>query len=839
MRNESGPRALLARPLVFLLPFFVIGLSLGPRAVSLLPFLWPAAACAALFFVWWVVRSWPASWVPAAAALVLTGLAASAAVFQPPGPANHVSLFRDRPGLVLGGRIIDGPETSYGRARLVVAADEALEPGGRPFPVTGRVLLAFPDMPRDIRRGDRVRFPAALRPITGFANPGGFDRAAYWAARGIWDQAFVKNGRLVTVLRPFHGRFSAWAAIDRFRQRSARFIEAAMGQPARGLVLTMLLGLRQEIEPEVKLSFQRLGLAHLLAISGLHVGLVALASFGLVRYLILLWPGLALRVNPLRAAALASLAPIGGYALLAGTGSATVRAALMAGVFCLALFIGRRRDYLNALAAAAWIILIVQPGALFSLSFQLTFAATAAILLMAGRVFQAADPTDEGAEKAGGWTTALPWLIGTAVVSTAAFVGIAPILACHFNKLPLLTLPANLILTPLIMLAVVPPGLIALLLAPVFPLAAKAILVVMERLIWGFLAAVQGASGWSWIEWTVPSPGPVFLVVYYLFFGTLFLVRGGKKTALVVLAGTVAAGLVWVAGPALFPAARPHLTVTFLDVGQGNAAHVAMPDGRHMVVDGGGFAASSFDPGEQLIAPYLTHEGVRRTQFLVLSHAHPDHYLGLTWLIRHFRPEALWWSGEMDPDAPPISLLTALGEVELDRPPLVRLLGAHRFGPATVQVFYPGDPGPALSASTAGQHWQKDLNNHSLVLRIEMGGRAFLLPGDLEREGEAALVARYPGALRADVLLASHHGGATSLTPAFLEATRPTHVVFSVGDGRRLSLPSPRTLDRVRRFGAMIHRTDRDGAIRFATDGQSLTFRRTLRNGPGSPAESR
>jgi len=543
-----------------------------------------------------------------------------------------------------------------------------------------------------------------------------------------------------------------------------------------------------------------------------------------VRSLILLWPGLALRLNPLRAATLVSLAPITGYALLAGAGPATVRSALMAAVFCLAFFIGRRPDILSALAAAAWIILAAQPGALFSLSFQLTFAATAAIVLAVSRVYKTQDPSGDGPARAGGWAGVLTRLTGPAVISIAAFLGTAPILAQAFNRLPLLTLPANLVFAPLVTLIVVPQGLIALLLAPVFPLAAQGLLLAMERLLWCCLTAIEGAAAWPGIEWMVPSPGPVFLAGYYFFMGSLFLVRGRKARAAIVLAGALALGLTLVVGPALSRAARPRLSVTFLDVGQGNAAHVSFPDGRHMIVDGGGFSGSGFDPGEHLIAPYLSHEGVRRVEVLVLTHAHRDHYLGLTFLARNFRPVEFWESGEYDPASPPTELLAALDRPDLKRPPLSALFEPRRFGAAKVQVL---SPRPEWTVAMAGKGRDTILNNRSLVLRLEMGRRVFLLPGDLEREGEAELVFRLGPALRADVLLASHHGGAASLTSAFLEAVRPAHVVFSVGNSPHLGLPSPAALARVKRFGARIYRTDRDGAVRFVTDGQGLTVQRT------------
>ncbi|MBW2061829.1 MAG: DNA internalization-related competence protein ComEC/Rec2 [Deltaproteobacteria bacterium] len=811
-------RPLLLRPLLFLLLFFLAGLSWGPRLVPLPFWLWPLAALATLFFILWVLKRYRFPLAVAAMAFVLISLAAAATVFTPPEDAGHVYQYQDQPGLVFGGWVAEAPRRTYSRTRLVISAREVLVPGGHSAPVSGRIYLTVSSEHLIVKRGDWVRFPAVLRKISGFSNPGGFDYQAFWAARGIWVQGFLKDPRLLIVIKAPDCIPSPILLLDRFRNNSARFLDQAMAQPARGLVKTMLLGIRDDIEPEVKEAFRRLGLAHLLAISGLHIGLIAAASYWLFLKLLLLWPGLALRLNLLGLSILLSLGPVILYTGLAGGRPSTVRAAIMVGVFCLAFLLSKRRDLLTALAAAAWAILIFQPGAVFSVSFQLSFAAVGAIIIIAPRLtdFSQArvDPTAGDAVR----RPLLGRVRAMASITIAAFLGTAPIVAHHFNQLPLLTLPANLILTPLIVLIIIPPGLFGLVLAPIFPWAAKIIFLGIERMLWILLATIEGAASWPWVNLTVPSPGPVFIIGYYLLLISLFLIRPIKKAALVsilIMAACIPI-LLW---PDISRSINPQLTVTMLDVGQGNAAHVSFPDGTEMMIDGGGFPGSSFDPGENIIAPYLLHQGVTRLNILVLSHAQADHFWGLTYLAQNFKPTKFWSNHEPGASDLYQELINVINSRGLKQPTLADLYRPRHFGAARVQALHP--PPDFLKLQAMGKR-QPHLNNNSLTIRIQFGQIAFLFPGDLEMEGEAEILSRQGDKLRADVLLACHHGGQTSLTPAFLKAVKPRHVVFSVGRYNRFSQPAPEALARVRKIGARVFRTDRQGAVIFVTDGKTL-----------------
>ena len=820
MAIKGGLRSLLARPLLFLLPFYMTGLSLGPHLVPAAGRLWPLAALATLVFALWVLRQYRFPLAAAAGVFFLIGLAASANLFRPPTDTVHVYQYRNKPGLIFGGRITQMPWRSHGRTRLIVSTREVMVPGGKPSLVRGRVYLSVQGDRLTLRRGDWVRFPATLRTIEGFSNPGGFNYQAYWVSRGVWIQGYVKDPRFLVAIKNPGQAFSLLMLVDAFRNKSAHFIDQTVAQPARGLLKTLLLGIRDDIEPGVEKAFRRLGLAHLLAISGLHIGLIGIASYWLCSRLLLLWPGLALRLNVPRISTLVALGPVLLYTAMAGGRPSTIRAAVMVGVFALAFLLSKSRDFWSALAAAAWVILIFQPGAVFSISFQLSFTAAAAIFLLTPRLagFWLNRKKQEGNDTY--HTTVMDRLSGLASITLAATLGTAPIVAYHFNQFPLLTLPANLVITPLITLICIPLGLLGITAAFVFPWLGKVIFLSVEKLIWVILAIVEGAASWSWVNLTVPGPGPVLMIGYYLLLLDLFLVRPFKKAfilSILIIAACIPVQL-W---PAISRSMRPELTVTMLDVGQGNAAHVSFPDQTEMIIDGGGFSQSKFDPGEKVIAPYLLHNGVTRIDILVLSHVHPDHCGGLAYLAQAFRPAAFWSNHQAGASTEYWKLYHVIKRLGINSPGLEELYRPRRFGSALVQVLHP--PPNFLALKTGGDKMQPlFLNNNSLVLKIQCGKFAFLFPGDLEKEGEAEIVSRQKKRLRADVLLASHHGGKTSLTPAFLEAVRPRYVVFSVGRHNRFRQPSPEVLARVRAIGAVIYRTDINGAVTFTTDGKRL-----------------
>jgi competence protein ComEC len=264
----------------------------------------------------------------------------------------------------------------------------------------------------------------------------------------------------------------------------------------------------------------------------------------------------------------------------------------------------------------------------------------------------------------------------------------------------------------------------------------------------------------------------------------------------------------------------PHgiLRVTFLDVGQGDAALVDLPDGSALLVDGGGLVGSPIDVGERALLPLLAARRRPSVDIVVLSHPHPDHYLGLVSLLAHGAPRAFWDTGQGEVEGTLGAYGTLLGDlrargVRVERP--TALCGTHRIGGALVDVLAPC-PAPSLD---------REANDNSFVVRIRFGARAILLAGDAESMEEGELVRAHGRDLRADVLKVGHHGSRTSSTEAFVSAVQPRIAVISCGVRNRFGHPHAQTLATFGHAGAQVLRTDRDGSVVVTTDGHHMDVR--------------
>jgi competence protein ComEC len=809
------------RPLLFLLLFYIVGLSIGPTLIGWARTAFIAALVVAVAAVVWAFIRRKVSLIPLGVALAILGAAHTASVFTPPGSPNHVYQMTGREGLVFGGYLSRPPRFGDDRTRLVIDVREAIHLDGPAGPAIGNIQLTINGR-TNLAKGDYVRFPAVLRKITSFGNPGGFDYQRYMSGQGIWVSAFIKHPRLVVPIR-------SWDAYDfeesknGWRDRAFEILDQSTSPPVRGLLQAMLLGSNDGMDEDLEASFRRLGLSHLMAVSGLHVGLAALAGFLIARWLLKLWPGIALKTDIRRTSALLAVAPVLLYAALAGGRPSSTRATIMVLVFLLAQLSRRRPDTLTALAAAAWALLIYQGAAVFTASFQLSFVAAGFLILAAHRIIRTERDADTTADTMKSRIT-ITRRLGYILFPAAALVGTMPLVAFHFNRLAWLALPANLVFTPLIALGVIPAGLAALALVPVWPYMSGVIFWLIEKWLWLVLPSVDLMASIPGAEMLASPPGPVFLIAYYGFFLALLIIRPLKKAAPVAVAALVLA-----VGTVVWPMAQnettPALEVTVLDVGQGLSVFARLPDQTSLLVDGGGFPYSSFDTGENIVAPFLLDKGVFHLDIVALSHGQADHAGGLPFIFKHFTPKEFWSSRAPVQTAVHRTVLNASDRCGSCRPSLAELHRERFFGPCRVSVL--GPPVNFRSNPFGPEPWREP-NEYSLVIRLNLGSHSVLLPGDIEALGEANLVNRYGAALHSDVLIAPHHGGKTSLTPGFLKAVSPKVVIFSVGRYNRFNMPHPDVLNRVQEIGADIYRTDRDGAITIKTDGRKLvvtTFR--------------
>ena len=682
---------------------------------------------------------------------------------------------------VLEGRVASVPERFEGDVRFLLRTGDL-----------GLVLATTPALPWPIALGDRLRVEARLRTPEGARNPGGRDRAAELAARGVALEAHAISPP-VRLARP---SLLAWLELGRTRFATAA--DAALPPREAGLVRAIGSGDRGGVDAATAEAFARSGLAHLLSVSGLHLAVVALGAWRLLQAVLARSDRLAAHLDPRRAAAVAALPLTILYALGTGADVPVVRSALAAALGFGAVLCDREIQALDAVALAALAVLAVEPGALLDPSFQLSFAAVAGLALGSG-------PLRAGlgiAVSREGWPARLrEALLGTMCASAAATLATAPIVAFHFRRLSLLAVASNVVGVPIGSALTVSAALAAAA-ASIAPFATGPLLAACHGLAWLLLAVNDAFAAPRWSVVGVGSPGLAGCALCYLALLTAWRGRGWSRPV-----AALAAALALLGAPPLRHALavrRGGLEAVFLGVGQGDATAFLLPDGSAVLVDGGGEVRGRSDPGARDVVPWLRDTGIRRLAAVFLSHPHPDHLLGLVAVAQAFPIERFYTSGRGGDDVA-AEALRAL-------PPATVLRPGEGFERAGVRF-------EALGPPAGSEAWTE--NDASLVLRVIHGRVRFLLCGDIEREGEAALVASHPSDLAAQVVKVPHHGSPTSSGQALVEATRPEFAVMTLGRDNRFGFPGPGVVARWQAAGSVVSRTD-EGAVRFLSGGRSV-----------------
>jgi competence protein ComEC len=779
-----------SRPLVALALGFVAGAALPPGApcagapataalgvgtAALLLALSPPLAPAAFGCAGWLAAS--------------SARAARRADAPPTGTEGGDDPERGSPSpTAIEGRIASVPERLDDRARFVLRAPD------------GRLLLATaPTLPWPLALGDRIRMEARFRRPEGPRNPGGRDRSAELSARGIVLEAHAVSAP-VRMAPP-----SPLALLEEGRRRFADAAAGALPRREAALVRAIGAGDRSGVDPDTADAFARSGLAHLLSVSGLHLAVVAIGAYRVLRWTLARWDAFALRIEPRRAAALAAVPLTGIYALATGADVPVVRSALAATVAFAGVLLDREPEALNVLALAAVAVLAAEPGALLDPSFQLSFASVAGLALWSAPLRRAIPVRRDARTLAG---RARELLLSAICASVAATLATAPIVAFHFRRISVLAVVSNVAGIPIGSALTVVAALAALASAVAPPLAAP-LLHLCRPLAWLLLAVNDACAAPSWAALGVGSPGIAGVLVGYAALAAAWRWRGAARAV-----AAIVAALALLTPPHVRHALalrRGGLEVVFLSVGQGDATAFLLPDGSAVLVDGGGEAQGRYDPGARDVVPWLRDAGVTRVAALFLSHPHPDHLFGLPAIAQAFHVDLLLTSGRAGDDA----AASALARL----PPARGLAPGEVFERAGVRF-------EALAPPTGSEAWTE--NDASLVLKVTYGATSVLLTGDVEAEAEAALT-RGPFAdrLRADVIKIPHHGSASSSGAGLVQAVRPTWAVATVGHANRFGFPAREVVERWQAAGAAVLRTD-EGAVRFLSDG------RTVRRAPAS-----
>lgn len=718
---------------------------------------------------------------------------------EPPGPKEPAHL--DIEGLVR-----EPPTFHQGQGQVAVAVTRARATRASPHASDATwvdtsdfsIWLSLPGGLRPLP-GDRILLSAALDD-PGVDLPGRREKRDRLIRRGISCLAKVERGRMV-VTADANG---VSALVESTRRRLlSRLSEKMEKSPAAALVLALAVGDREAIEPEQRQRFAASGLAHVLSVSGLHLGITVLGFYRLLEWILArLSTG---RWDPKRLAALLSLPVVPAYAALTGGSPPVLRAAIGTGLFLLATCLYRAPDGWSALGAAALILLAWSPTLLLEPSFQLSFAACLGLLAIAPSLRAALllPLPPQGASRARRWLE-LP--LAAFITSAAATLATLPLLAVHFGEVSLAALPANVVSGPVAMAATVAAavcaavGLVApSLLPPVLSLA-RALCGLLDGLA-GWFASLPLAS----IPWVAPSSLEIGLLVALSCLTALAGTRGRLAAAGSLI---VCVALVWLRLP---PGPDGRLHVEFLPVGQGDCTLLRLPDGQAILVDTGGEVRDVVDVATTRVLPQLRARGIRSLAALAISHLHPDHVGAAPGILDRMPVGEVWTTGRPLEGRFGKPLAEAIERTGVPRRILARGQPPIEIGGVTIEILGPPDIDGLSDDPLLGA------NDGSLVLRIVHGEVAILLTGDVEEEGEALLV-ESERSLRANLLKAPHHGSRTSSSPAFLDKVRPEHVVFCVGHRNQFGFPHPEVVDRYRQAGCQLHRTDR-GPIHFVSDG--------------------
>ncbi|HLN61098.1 MAG TPA: DNA internalization-related competence protein ComEC/Rec2 [Symbiobacteriaceae bacterium] len=672
------------------------------------------------------------------------------------------------------------------------------------------------------RFGERVEFQGALKPPLGPRTPGGFDQAAFLARQGVYTVVDIGSPKR---LGPGDVNFLRRLAVGA-RIRLESVLKATLPQREAALMAGLLFGSRSDLPDDINQAFKMSGVFHLLSVSGGNLAMVVMPLLVLLRR-----TGLSKQW-----ASAAALPVVIFFVFLTGAGPSVLRAGLMAVLVLVGDMLRRERDAVNTLGAAGFILLLVDPRLLFDIGFQLSAGATLGILLFARRIETWLAPRFQWVfgERAGAW------LAAGLSVTLAAQVMVEPVSLYNFGTFSAIAPVANLIVLAFLE-PVVQIGAVAVLVGLVLVPLAWALNWIVRVGLWllVFLVKATAAVPGAYLEvGRLPFPA---LVLWYV--ALAFLTVPALRTRLLEHASRSrrwwshhSRRAAWAAGfctllllpPALtwrLALAGPpdQLQVSFIDVGQGDAILIQAPTGETMLVDAGPYLPGDpktgrrgYDSGTEVVLPSLADLGVKRLDYLVLTHPDLDHAGAGPSILRGIPVGTVLKSDQNPTEKRYLEALQVAAEkgVPIRNPVAGETLQLGR--DVVLEVLTP----PAVRYEGT----RSDDNSNCIALRLTYRQVAMIFACDLEGEIEEKLVAQGAN-LRADLLKAAHHGSGYSTTAAFLQAVHPTYAVLSVGNGNKYGHPAQQTLKRLEAQKVQVYRTDRHGTVVARTDGVTFTVR--------------
>jgi competence protein ComEC len=644
-----------------------------------------------------------------------------------------------------------------------------------------------------LQYGARVIIAGRLERPFPARNPGEFSQSAFYFSKGIDALFFASRSSDIHVQR---GRGPSWVmryVVLPVRNHLSTVIDQLIRGEEAEFLRGIVLGDRSGIPWGTREAFSRAGVAHVLAVSGTHVAIVTAFLFFLFEVM--------------RVPRLLKLAVTGAgmmcFMLLTGSQPPVVRATVMGFVILVGMMFRKRMNIYNSIGIAALVLLGLDPRQLYDPGFQLSFGAVISIVYGYPKFNRLIGRLSGG----GLWTGSASRILRLAAVSAAALLGTLPITLTTFGRVSIIGIVANIVIVPAIGLAIVL-GLLTAILAVVSSALSVLYADLTVILLKGILALVDEVASLPFA--TIEAGGVTAIDIVLIYLCLLFL----SQLASPRVARRLFLALLFVTNIAVLGRCTRSvstLKIIFIDVGQGDAIVVRFPDDRVVLVDAGP-RSDHFDAGKRIVGPLLQREGISAIDLLVATHPHSDHIGGLPWIYDQFKVRKTLECGRgmssviydeyrAGRDAENGTVTIAADGMILRDFPLGRIYVLH----------------PPVRADLSGG--EGNLNNESVVIKLQYCSTSVLLEGDAEREAEHRMVQIYGDFLNSSVLKVGHHGSITSTSAEFLQAVRPRFAVASVGRFNTFHHPSLSVLRRLHHAGAVVHRTDTQGALVLESDG--------------------
>lgn len=741
------------------------------------------ATCTVLFFFIW-------------------GLFALSPWFSPIKSQASISNKVSGTPVVVEGIVAARPSTASDGSRVVVEAENIIS-GNRIEPVSDLMLLSVSQGEVSLVRGDRIRFMTQISLPHRFGLPGEFDYPRYLLFQGITATGRVDTQQDIVLIR---------AAAEESMQRSIDIVARTLGDAIRkavpdvrisSVLTALLLGDQKRIPENLADAYTRAGVTHILSISGFHVGIIAafisLISLGILTR----FESLTLRWNVRRISVLITIPSMVTYLFLTGNAPATARSVVMLVACAVALYVERETDAINMLLLAACLLIAINPVTLFDVSFQLSFLSLWGIIVavpLLSERFSAVVPRR---------SLVIIQLLAASIA--ASFVTLIPVL--HTFKVASLNgILANFLVVPLLGYGAVISGFCVLPLIVLAPNLSGILLWPSSRLIYISNMIVEWFSVLPVIHFTKVTSWDMFFFLLFMFSVTF--VRGFRRRFALAAFMPLAAVMIHATEP---PSADGRLHVTMLSVGQAESMLLRLPDGTTMLVDGGGYLHDTGrDFGRRVLLPAVESLGIRRIDRLIITHDHPDHIGGLSFVVKNITVGECWTTSGTYSKLQHSDLGSALS----DRKIPVRLIAAgDSINIASGVDFKVISPGQHVLRNDGDDI--RNTNEDSLVFRVTFAKFSMLFTADAGFDAEREMISSGCD-LGATVLKVGHHGSAYSTSEEFIDKVRPRIALISAGAGNKFGLPSGRTIDLLKTKNIMVYRTDRDGTIELASDGKNL-----------------